>query len=222
MITRFGDGMTPKVINTPKAIPNRRGYRIAKRAMDLAICILVQPIVLPLGILISILIYLDSPGPVIFKQDRTGLGGKRFRMYKFRTMVPDAEALKNQYAHLNELTLPDFKITNDPRVTRVGRFLRKTSLDELPQIINILKGDMSLVGPRPTSFGAETYSLKHTERLEVVPGLTGLWQIKGRSDLDFDERTKLDIEYIENQSLWLDIQILVLTVGAVLSKKGAK
>ncbi|OGO34621.1 MAG: UDP-phosphate galactose phosphotransferase [Chloroflexi bacterium RBG_16_57_11] len=158
----------------------------------------------------------------MFVQNRTGIGGKRFRMYKFRTMVPNAEELKTQYSHLNELSLPDFKITNDPRVTRVGRFLRKTSLDELPQIINILKGDMSLVGPRPTSFGAETYSLKHTERLEVVPGLTGLWQIKGRSDLDFDERTKLDIEYIENQSLWLDIRILVLTIGAVLSKKGAK
>ena len=214
--------MTPKVINAPRAIPNRRGYRIAKRAMDLAISIMVLPIVLPLGVLIAILIYVDSPGLVIFVQNRTGIGGKRFRMYKFRTMVPNAEELKTQYSHLNELSLPDFKITNDPRVTRVGRFLRKTSLDELPQIINILKGDMSLVGPRPTSFGAETYSLRHTERLEVVPGLTGLWQIKGRSDLDFDERTKLDIEYIENQSLWLDIRILVLTIGAVLSKKGAK
>jgi len=214
--------MTPKVINAPRAIPNRRGYRIAKRAMDLAISIMVLPIVLPLGVLIAILIYVDSPGLVIFVQNRTGIGGKRFRMYKFRTMVPNAEELKTQYSHLNELSLPDFKITNDPRVTRVGRFLRKTSLDELPQIINILKGDMSLVGPRPTSFGAETYSLKHTERLEVVPGLTGLWQINGRSDLDFDERTKLDIEYIENQSLWLDIRILVLTIGAVLSKKGAK
>jgi lipopolysaccharide/colanic/teichoic acid biosynthesis glycosyltransferase len=214
--------MTPKVINAPRATPNRRGYRIAKRAMDLAVSILVLPIVLPVGIIISILIYLDSPGSVIFVQDRTGLGGKRFRMYKFRTMVPNAEKLKDKYSHLNELTLPDFKITNDPRVTRVGRFLRKTSLDEMPQILNILKGDMSLVGPRPTSFGAETYSLKHTERLEVVPGLTGLWQVKGRSDLDFDERTRLDIEYIENQSLWLDIRILVLTIGAVLSKKGAK
>jgi len=214
--------MTRKVINAPKAIPNRRGYRIAKRAMDLAISILLLPIVLPLGILIAILIFLDSPGSVIFVQYRTGIGGKRFRMYKFRTMVANAEELKTQLSHLNELTLPDFKITNDPRVTRIGRFLRKTSLDELPQIINILKGDMSLVGPRPTSFGAETYSLKHTERLEVVPGLTGLWQIKGRSDLDFDERSRLDIEYIENQSLWLDIKILVLTIGAVLSKKGAK
>jgi lipopolysaccharide/colanic/teichoic acid biosynthesis glycosyltransferase len=214
--------MTPKFINTPRAIPNRRGYRIAKRAMDLTVCILLLPIVLPLGIMISILIYLDTPGPVIFVQSRTGLGAKRFRMYKFRTMVSNAEELKNQYSHLNELPLPDFKITDDPRVTRVGRFLRKTSLDELPQIINILKGDMSLVGPRPTSFGAETYSLKHTERLEVLPGLTGLWQIKGRSDLDFDERTKLDIEYIENQSMWLDIQILVLTIGAVVTKKGAK
>jgi len=107
-------------------------------------------------------------------------------------------------------------------VTRVGRLLRKTSLDELPQILNILKGDMSWVGPRPTSFGAETYSLWHTERLEVKPGLTGLWQVAGRSNLDFDERLKLDIEYIEKQNLWLDIQILLWTVGAVLSRNGAR
>jgi lipopolysaccharide/colanic/teichoic acid biosynthesis glycosyltransferase len=158
----------------------------------------------------------------LFIQQRTGIGGKRFRMYKFRTMVANADELKITLSHLNELTPPDFKITNDPRVTRVGHILRKTSMDELPQIINILKGEMSWVGPRPTSFGAETYSLWHTERLEVTPGLTGLWQVAGRSDLDFDERLKLDIEYIEKQNLWLDIRILFQTVGAVLTRKGAK
>jgi lipopolysaccharide/colanic/teichoic acid biosynthesis glycosyltransferase len=136
-------------------------------------------------------------------------------------MVTNAEELKVTYAHLNELTWPDFKITDDPRVTSIGRFLRKTSLDELPQIINVIKGDMSLVGPRPTSFDASTYALWHTERLEVLPGITGLWQVNGRSNLDFDERLRLDVAYIENRSLWLDIQILFRTVTAVFSQNGA-
>ena len=214
--------MSIKVINKPRVIPDRRGYRNAKRIMDLVLCLVALPIALPLGILIGVAIRLDSRGPILFIQQRTGIGGKRFRMYKFRTMVANADELKITLSHLNELTPPDFKITNDPRVTRVGHILRKTSMDELPQIINILKGEMSWVGPRPTSFGAETYSLWHTERLEVTPGLTGLWQVAGRSDLDFDERLKLDIEYIEKQNLWLDICILFQTVGAVLTRKGAK
>jgi lipopolysaccharide/colanic/teichoic acid biosynthesis glycosyltransferase len=189
--------------------------------MDLVLCLVALPFALPVMAIISLLIYLDSPGPVIFVQLRTGKGGKRFPMYKFRTMVPNAEELKAKYAHLNELTPPDFKISNDPRITRVGRILRKTSLDELPQIVNILKGDMSWVGPRPTSFSADTYQLWHTERLEVVPGLTGLWQVEGRSDVDFDERLRLDVEYIEQQSLWLDIKIMARTVLAVFSSRGA-
>ncbi len=142
-------------------------------------------------------------------------------MYKFRTMVSDAEKLKQNYADLNELSWPDFKISDDPRVTRVGRFLRKTSLDELPQIINVLKGDMSLVGPRPTSFDASTYDLWHTERLEVLPGITGLWQVNGRSDVDFDERARLDIEYIEKQSVWLDLWILYRTIFVIFNQRGA-
>jgi lipopolysaccharide/colanic/teichoic acid biosynthesis glycosyltransferase len=142
-------------------------------------------------------------------------------MYKFRSMVPDAEALKEKYAHLNELQWPDFKITNDPRITKVGKVLRKTSLDELPQLINVLKGEMSLVGPRPTSFGAETYKLWHTERLDVMPGLTGLWQIIGRAQLEFDDRLRLDIAYIERRSLWMDISILFHTVFAVFKGRGA-
>jgi lipopolysaccharide/colanic/teichoic acid biosynthesis glycosyltransferase len=122
--------------------------------------------------------------------------------------------------HLNELQWPDFKITNDPRVTCIGRFLRKTSLDELPQLINVLKGDMSLVGPRPTSFGTETYRLWQTERLDVQPGLTGLWQIVGRGEIEFDDRLRLDIAYIERRCLTLDIQILFRTVTSVLLRKG--
>jgi lipopolysaccharide/colanic/teichoic acid biosynthesis glycosyltransferase len=136
-------------------------------------------------------------------------------------MVPNAEDLKRQLTHLNELQWPDFKITNDPRITRIGRFLRKTSLDELPQLFNVLKGEMSLVGPRPTSFSATTYSLWHTERLDVKPGLTGLWQITGRGTIEFDERLRFDIAYIERRCLWLDIQILFRTVTAVLEQRGA-
>jgi lipopolysaccharide/colanic/teichoic acid biosynthesis glycosyltransferase len=179
------------------------------------------PIFLPVVAVCAVLIWLNDPGPIFFRQKRTGKGGRRFTMYKFRTMVTNAEELKLTYAHLNELSWPDFKITDDPRVTSIGRFLRKTSLDELPQIINVFKGDMSLVGPRPTSFDASTYALWHTERLEVLPGITGLWQVSGRSNLDFDDRLRLDVAYIENQSLWLDIKILVRTVTAVFSQNGA-
>jgi lipopolysaccharide/colanic/teichoic acid biosynthesis glycosyltransferase len=150
------------------------------------------------------------------------MGGRRFSLYKFRSMVPNAEKLKAKYAHLNELQWPDFKISNDPRITPLGRFLRKTSLDELPQLFNILLGDMSLVGPRPTSFGPETYKLWHTERLDVLPGLTGLWQVIGRASLEFDDRLRLDIVYIERRSLALDFSILIRTFTAVLEQRGAK
>jgi len=191
------------------------------RAMDLRLCLFVAPLAPSMMILVALLIYIDSPGQIFFRQLRTGKGGRRFRMYKFRTMVPNAEELKLVYAHLNELTWPDFKITDDPRVTRIGRLLRKTSLDELPQILNVIKGDMSIVGPRPTSFSPETYRLWHTERLEVLPGITGLWQVNGRSKLDFDERLKLDIAYIERESIWMDIQIIARTAGQVFIGEGA-
>lgn len=197
-------------------------YALAKRSMDLLLVIITMPLWLPLNGIIALIIRTTSPGaPVIFKQLRTGKGGRRFYMYKFRTMVPNAEELKEQYAHLNELQWPDFKITNDPRITSVGKFLRKTSLDELPQLFNILKGEMSLVGPRPTSFGPETYKLWQTSRLDVMPGLTGLWQIVGRAELEFDDRLRLDIAYIERASLWLDINILFRTVIAVFESRGA-
>ena len=197
------------------------GYRRAKRALDLAVSIALLPIIVPVLLLCALAIRLDSPGPVFFSQSRTGRGGHRFRMWKLRTMARNADELKAQYAHLNELTYPDFKISNDPRITRVGRVLRKTSLDELPQIVNVLMGDMSLVGPRPTSFSASTYRLWHTARLEVQPGITGLWQISGRNELDFDDRLRLDVAYIRNRSITLDISILVRTLGTVASGRGA-
>jgi lipopolysaccharide/colanic/teichoic acid biosynthesis glycosyltransferase len=208
-------------LQRPPVLLFRRPYQIGKRLFDILACLLTLPLLLFAGGLIALLIWLDDPGPVLFRQARTGQGGQRFAMYKFRTMVTNADELKQKYAHMNELSWPDFKISNDPRVTRVGRILRKTSLDELPQIINVLKGEMSLVGPRPTSFDVTTYSLWHTERLEVLPGITGLWQVSGRSDVDFDERLRLDIEYIERQSLWFDIYILLRTVGAIFSSRGA-
>ena len=196
-------------------------YEITKRVLDMLFCVAALPLALPLMGFCAALIWLEDPGPVIFAQWRTGKQGRRFRMYKFRTMMKDAENLKRRYEHLNELTWPDFKISRDPRVTRMGRVLRRTSLDELPQLLNVLKGEMSLVGPRPTSFDARHYSLPHTERLEVQPGITGLWQISGRSDIDFDERVKLDVEYIRRRSLEFDMRILMKTVASVVLRRGA-
>lgn len=211
-----------KKFNPNKRLFTGRSYLRAKRAFDLTLVLLSTPFWLPIIIAVGMVIAVTSSGaPVIFTQARTGKNGRRFKMYKFRTMVPNAETLKEKYAHLNELKWPDFKITNDPRVTLVGKFLRKTSLDELPQLLNVLKGEMSLVGPRPTSFGAETYKLWHTGRLDVMPGLTGLWQIIGRASLEFDDRLRLDIAYIERRSLWLDLNILVRTVAAVFKQRGA-
>lgn len=199
-----------------------RSYLIAKRILDLTITLIALPFWGPLVLTIAALIKITSPGaPAIFAQDRTGKFGRRFKMYKFRSMVPNAEELKQQYAHLNELKWPDFKISNDPRITPLGRILRKTSFDELPQLLNVLKGEMSLVGPRPTSFGADTYKLWHTTRLDVMPGITGLWQVFGRASLEFDERLRLDIAYIERRGLWLDICLLVMTVFSVLKQRGA-
>ncbi len=205
-----------------KRLLTGQAYLRVKRATDLILVILTMPFWMLALAVIALIIRVTSPGgPVMFKQARTGRGGRRFGMYKFRTMVPNAEELKAKYAHLNELQWPDFKITNDPRVTRVGGFLRKTSLDELPQLINVLLGQMTLVGPRPTSFGAETYKLWHTERLDVIPGMTGLWQIMGRARLEFDDRLRLDIAYIERAGWWFDMSILFRTFIAVLQRRGA-
>lgn len=196
-------------------------YRRVSRVLDVVACLVVLPVAIPLLALCALAIKLDTPGPVFFVQRRTGEGGERFPMFKLRTMVENADELKEEYAHLNELSPPDFKIPDDPRITTVGRFLRKSSLDELPQLINVLRGEMTLVGPRPTSFRPEKYSLWHTARLEVRPGLTGLWQVSGRSRLDFDDRLRLDIAYIDNRSLWLDVAIVLRTFGAVVSGRGA-
>lgn len=192
----------------------------AKRAIDITLSLLAMPLLLPLLALIALAVRIDSPGPVLFTQQRTGRDGERFAMYKFRTMVRDAEALKASLAHLNILPPPDFKIPDDPRITRVGRFLRKTSLDELPQVFNVLRGEMSIVGPRPTSFAPSTYSLWHTARLEVRPGITGRWQIMGRNEATFDERLRMDIAYIRNMSIREDLRIILMTVLSVVNRRG--
>lgn len=198
-----------------------RHYRLLKRGLDLAVCVAVLPIVLPLMGLLALVIRLDSPGPTLMGQERTGQGGRRFKMLKFRTMVQNAEELKVKYAHLNELVWPDFKIKNDPRVTRVGRVLRKSSLDELPQVFNVLRGEMTLIGPRPTSFPASTYRLWQTQRLDARPGISGLWQVKGRGSSQFDERNRMEIEYVQHPCFLLDLKLMAQTVTSVLQRKGA-
>ena len=185
------------------------------------VVILSFPLTVPLLLLIAFFVKHEYPNrKVFFRQLRTGQGGNRFWMYKFRTMVPNADELKPQLLLMNVLEWPDFKYPEDPRVTKLGKILRKTSLDELPQIFNLLKGEMSLVGPRPTSFSPETYKLWQTERLDVVPGLTGLWQITGRGEIGFETRLTLDIAYIQHSCMLLDIEILLRTVGAVFKGKG--
>jgi lipopolysaccharide/colanic/teichoic acid biosynthesis glycosyltransferase len=200
--------------------PSRR-YVVAKRVIDLVVCVLLLVPALAVMVACALAIRLDSPGRVLFAQERTGRDGRRFRMLKFRTMLANAEELKATYAHLNVLPPPDFKIPDDPRITRVGRFLRTTSLDELPQLFNVLKGEMSLVGPRPTSFPASTYELWHTQRLEVAPGVTGLWQLEGRNSMSFDERLRLDAEYMRRMSLAYDAKLLLRTIAAVVRRAGA-
>lgn len=204
------------------ALLKGRPYRIAKRALDLLVVLTAAPLWVPVLVLCALAVKLDDPrAPVFFRQRRVGFGGRPFTMHKFRTMVPDAEEQKEGLWHLNELQWPDFKITRDPRVTHPGRFLRKTSLDELPQLLDVLRGTMSLVGPRPTSVSPEDHILWQTERLDVKPGITGLWQLHGRATTLFDDRSRLDIAYIQRRTMSLDLQILIRTIPAVLSRRGA-
>jgi lipopolysaccharide/colanic/teichoic acid biosynthesis glycosyltransferase len=201
--------------------PPSRRYLIAKRILDIVVSFTALIVAAPILLACAVAIRVESPGPVMFSQKRTGRGGRRFPMWKFRTMVANAEELKAELAHLNILPPPDFKIPNDPRVTKVGKFLRATSLDELPQLFNVLRGDMSIVGPRPTSFPASSYELWHTQRLDVAPGMTGLWQLEGRNATTFDERLRLDVQYIRHMSLGQDLRLMARTVGAVVRRDGA-
>ncbi len=179
-------------------------------------------LLLPLFLLVSLLIKLDSRGPIFFIQERVGLNKRRFKLFKFRTMTPNAEELRDQLAELNEVSGPVFKIKNDPRLTRVGKWLRKMSIDELPQLINVLIGNMSLVGPRPPiPTEVEQYKWRDRRRLSMKPGITCLWQVNGRSNVPFERWMELDKEYIDNWSLWLDFKILAKTIPAVIRGSGA-
>jgi exopolysaccharide biosynthesis polyprenyl glycosylphosphotransferase len=196
---------------------------VFKRALDLTVSTIVLLFLAPILLLTAALIKLTSPGPAFFEQQRVGLNKRKFQMYKFRTMVPDAERIQEELLHLNEMTGPVFKITNDPRITPIGKILRKTSIDELPQLLNVLKGDMSLVGPR--AIPLRDYRLFDEDwqrrRFSVPPGITCLWQIRGRSSLPFEQWMELDMEYIDKWSVWLDLEILARTIPAVIKGSGA-
>jgi len=196
--------------------------RRLKRGLDLLLCLLLGP---PAALVVAVAaaaVRLESHGSPFYRQPRVGEHGRSFGMWKLRTMVANASALEKDLQHLNELPWPDFKISRDPRVTRVGRLLRRSSLDELPQIWNVWRGEMSWVGPRPTAFGLADYQLWHTERLASPPGITGLWQILERAQCDFDRRLRLDLAYVRSWRLSLDLAILAATVRAVLGGRGAK
>lgn len=228
------------VLNRPQVFLYRRRYQLAKRMLDVIVCLVLMPFAIIAMAFIALAILLDSPGPVLYIHDRAGRGGRRFRMYKFRTMKNDhddrasREFMKafvigqiGQGSSNNNGTNGTgrviYKPNHEARITRVGRILRKTSLDELPQFFNVLRGEMSLVGPRPNvPWEVEVYHGWHNERLEVLPGITGLAQVRGRSGISFDRIVEYDIEYIENQSLDLDLKILWWTALSVIAGKGAK
>ena len=193
-----------------------------KRGLDLFLCLLLLPIAAPVMLVTTIAIKIDSPGPIFFRQVRVGKWGKSFICYKFRSMFIDAETRKAEIMHLNEADSIVFKIARDPRVTRVGRIIRKLSIDELPQMLNVMLGDMSWVGPRPpVPFEVANYKYDHYRRLNATPGITGLQQISGRSDITFERWIELDLQYIREQSFLKDIQILIKTIPAVITGKGA-
>ncbi len=220
-------------LNTPveylgqfPTIPLHRGRvpeisLVLKRILDMVLSSAILLLLAPILVCIAIAIKLDSRGPVFYRSDRIGKKGRVFRCFKFRTMVQDAETRRASVLHMNERDGVLFKIAKDPRITRMGRLLRKYSLDELPQFLNVLSGDMSVVGPRPPiASEVKEYKLGHLRRLSVTPGITGLWQVQGRQDPSFDSYVSLDLTYIENWSLWLDIKIIVRTVGVVISGTG--
>src|ERR1700682_1137629 len=203
----------PRPIVSPAAI---------KRTFDLLTALLALFVALPFLALLIVAIVLESPGNPFFAQERLGLDGKRFKLLKLRTMVPDAEKRRAEIEHLNEALPPLFKVRNDPRVTRIGRVLRATSVDELPQLINVIRGEMSVVGPRPRlpyEFRLDAPGI--ARRLSVKPGLAGLWQVSGRAKLNYDEALRLDLQYIDTWSFWVDLKLIAKTFWVVVTLKGA-
>jgi exopolysaccharide biosynthesis polyprenyl glycosylphosphotransferase len=202
----------------------RGGWRaVAKRTFDIVVSVIALVLTAPIVLIAAIAIKRSSPGPVIFAQERVGRDGETFRVFKFRTMVQNAEDMRADLQAHNEADGPMFKMTADPRVTRVGRFLRRTSIDEIPQFVNVLRGEMSVVGPRPAlPAEVEQWTVDVHDRLRVLPGITGMWQVSGRSDTTFDEYKRLDLYYVDNWSLTHDARIVCKTVAAVLASRGAR
>lgn len=233
--SRTGDASERGVLRNPVAVAADVGViipwsaasgtfycRFGKRALDVVVSLIGLVLACPILVLAAILIRLDTPGPTFYAARRLGRNGVPFRFYKLRSMYNGAHESKRRLLHLNEVDGPAFKLANDPRVTRAGRWLRRTSIDELPQLWNVLRGDMSLVGPRPPiPEEVEKYEPWQRRRLDVKPGITCLWQISGRSKLGFNEWMRLDLEYIKHRSFRLDIRILLRTIPAVLSQEGA-
>lgn len=224
---------TMLIVNRPRTKLINRPLKMSKRIIDIVICLIALPFVFPLGLIVATLIKLDSPGPALFKQKRIGKGRKPFEIYKFRTMghncdKGDHHEFMKQYIQGELLSgngngsRPTYKPPIEKQVTKVGRFLRKTSIDELPQLFNVLRGDMSLVGPRPNvPWEVDAYDGWHNERLEVEPGITGLAQVKGRSGIPFSQLVKYDVEYVKRRSILLDIKIVWWTFLAVIKGDGA-
>lgn len=215
---RFAPSQVPFFVT----LEDPRRYAISKRGIDILGGLVLLIVLSPIWLIAALLVRTTSPGPVLFKQTRLGRGGKPFTCLKFRSMVEDAEDKKVTLLHLNEIGGPVFKMRSDPRVTPVGKWLRKLSIDELPQLLNVLRGDMSLVGPRP-SLPTEVaqFSTEQRLRMAVQPGITGLWQVSGRSQLTFEQWMMLDLEYIERRSILFDTKILLRTIPAVALQRGA-
>lgn len=213
-------GGTTMVESVPPPLSGTR--RFLKRSMDLAIAVPVVILLLPLWVVVSLAILIEGGGPVLFRQTRLGKDNRKFRMFKFRSMRRGAHQEKHDLEKDNEAAGPLFKMRKDPRVTKVGRFIRKWSIDELPQLFNVISGTMSLVGPRPPlPEEVESYTERQLKRLQTIPGMTGVWQISGRSSLSFREMVKLDLYYVDNWSIWIDLSIMILTPPAVLARRGA-
>ena len=197
-------------------------HAVAKRAFDIVVAAAALVITAPIGLVAAIAVKRSSPGPVIFAQERVGQDGRTFRIFKFRTMVTDADTIKHELAEHNEADGPMFKMANDPRVTKAGAWLRKLSIDEIPQFWNVLRGEMSVVGPRPAlPAEVEQWTDDVHERLRVLPGITGMWQVSGRSETTFDEYKRLDLYYVDNWSLAHDARIVLRTFSAVMARRGA-